>query len=128
MDEGGNQRFGFYRPDDTPRPAAVYLHNLTTILADNGQGGRAGRLAYTLPDEPPTVHDLLLQKSDGAFALVVWSERVQGRNEVAVCFAKPQSNVSLYDPTVGTEATAKLGKTDKVSLSLTDHPVVIEIP
>ncbi len=33
-DEGGNQSFGFFKPDYTPRKAAVYLHNLTTILAD----------------------------------------------------------------------------------------------
>ena len=33
-DEGGNQTFGFYKPDYTPRLAATYLHNLTTILAD----------------------------------------------------------------------------------------------
>ena len=35
-DEGGNQSFGFYRPDYSPRKAAIYLHNLTTILADRG--------------------------------------------------------------------------------------------
>ena len=35
-DEGGNQSFGFFRADYTPRKAAVYLHNLTTILADRG--------------------------------------------------------------------------------------------
>ena len=35
-DEGGNQTFGFFKPDYTPRKAAVYLHNLTTILADRG--------------------------------------------------------------------------------------------
>jgi len=29
VDEGGNQQFGFFRPDYTPRKAATYLHNLT---------------------------------------------------------------------------------------------------
>ena len=33
-DETGNQQFGFYRPDYTPRPAATFVHNLTTVLAD----------------------------------------------------------------------------------------------
>jgi hypothetical protein len=33
-DEGGNQSFGFYKADYSPRKAAIYLHNLTTILAD----------------------------------------------------------------------------------------------
>jgi hypothetical protein len=33
-DEDGNQSFGFYQADYSPRKAAIYLHNLTTILAD----------------------------------------------------------------------------------------------
>ena len=40
-DEGGNQSFGFFKPDYTPRKAAVYLHNLTTILADRGLARQA---------------------------------------------------------------------------------------
>ena len=42
VDEGGNQAFGFYRSDYTPRKAALYLHNLTTILADQGSARRPG--------------------------------------------------------------------------------------
>ena len=41
-DEGGNQSFGFFKPDYTPRKAAVYLHNLTTILADQGSVAKPG--------------------------------------------------------------------------------------
>ena len=40
-DEGGNQSFGFFKSDYTPRKAAVYLHNLTTILADQGHARQA---------------------------------------------------------------------------------------
>ncbi|MGH7442547.1 MAG: glycosyl hydrolase, partial [bacterium] len=59
-DEGGNQTFGFFKPDYTPRKAAVYLHHLTTILADKGSLAKAGQLAYCIPEQPATVHDLLL--------------------------------------------------------------------
>ena len=47
VDEAGNQRFGFYAPDYTPRRAALYLHNLTTILADKGsrRGSEGWRIA-----------------------------------------------------------------------------------
>ncbi len=51
-DEGGNQSFGFYRADYTPRKAALYLHNLTAILADQGRFAEPGRLA--LRDPQPT--------------------------------------------------------------------------
>jgi hypothetical protein len=40
VDEAGNQQFGFYRPDYTPRSAAVYLHNLTAIVSDLRQSRR----------------------------------------------------------------------------------------
>ncbi len=80
-DEGGNQTFGFYRPDYSPRPAATNLHNLTTILADEGAIATPGTLAYTIPNEPATVHDMLLQKSDGTFELVVWGERFTGGSD-----------------------------------------------
>ncbi len=80
-DESGNQTFGFYRPDDSPRPAATCLHNLTTILADRGSTSPGGILPYSIPNQPVTVHDLLLQKSDGAFDLVVWGERFTGGSD-----------------------------------------------
>ena len=48
-DEGGNQSFGFFKPDYTPRKAAVYLHNLTTILADRGTPAEPGRLNLLHP-------------------------------------------------------------------------------
>jgi hypothetical protein len=127
-DEGGNQQFGFYKPDYTPRKAAVYLHNLTTILADTGALPKPGHLNYTIPDQPATVHDLLLQKSDGAFALVVWSELVRGTNSITINLGGAHPTVTLYDPTVGTSATQTLHNAASVPLTLSDHPVIIEIP
>ena len=49
-DEAGNQQFGFYRPDYTPRKAARYLHNLTTILADRGGAEDAGKAPLHDPE------------------------------------------------------------------------------
>lgn len=127
-DEGGNQTFGFYRPDYTPRKAAHYLHNLTTILADSGSIPTPGKLNYSIPNQPETVHDLLLQKSDGTFELVVWGERVSGSDNVTVNLGGTYASVKIYDPTVGTEATETLANVNSVALTLSDHPVVIEIP
>jgi hypothetical protein len=128
VDEGGNQQFGFYKPDYTPRKAGVYLHNLTTILADSGSLQKPGRLNYSIPNEPDTVHDLLLQKSDGTFALVVWSELVKGTNSVTVNLGAKYPSVKIYDPTLGTAAIQALNNTASVTLTLSDHPVVIMLP
>src|SRR4029077_1298711 len=61
-DEAGNQSFGFYRPDYSPRKAAIYLHNLTTILQDKQTPKDLQQFDYAIPSQPETTHDLLLQR------------------------------------------------------------------
>ena len=102
-DEAGNQTFGFFKPDYTPRKAALYLHNLTTILADGGSLAKPGQLNYSIAEQPATVHEMLLQKSDGTFALVIWGERLKGSDEVTVQLGGTYPAVKIYDPTIGTE-------------------------
>lgn len=124
-DEGGNQTFGLFRPDYQPRKAAVYLHNLTTILGDQGAPVTPGQLHYSIPDQPGTAHELLLQKADGSFWLVVWSERLQGSDEVTVHFRHTHPAIKVYDPTVGTEPVQELARADSVRLTLSDHPWIL---
>jgi len=127
-DEAGNQQFGFYKPDYTPRKAAVYLHNLTTVLADRGSLKTPGSLNYSIPNEPATVHDLLLQKSNGTFDLVVWNEQVSGTRNVTVNLGRACPSVKVYDPTLGTTPGRMLRHATSLTLTLSDHPVIIEIP
>ena len=127
-DESGNQQYGFYKPDYTPRKAAVYLHNLTSVLADDGLLKTPGRLGYTILKEPATVHDLLLQKRSGVFELVVWDELVTGTSTVKVNLGRAYPSVKVYDPTVGTTPTQTVHNTASLTLTLSDHPVIIEIP
>jgi hypothetical protein len=126
-DESGNQTFGFFKPDYTPRKAAVYLHNLTTILADQGALAKPGQLNYSIPEQPATVHEMLLQKSDGTFALVVWNERIKGADEVTVHLGGTYPGVKVYDPTIGTEPIQTPGKVETLKLTLSDHPLIITI-
>jgi hypothetical protein len=94
-DEGGNQSFGFYNVDYAPRKAAVYLHNLTTILADTGTLAEPDQLDFTIADQPETVHELLLQHSDGTFQLVVWGERLTGQDRVTVRLGGTHASVKI---------------------------------
>ena len=127
-DEGGNQQFGLFRPDYTPRTAAVYLHNLTSILSDSRPIRKLGSLNYSIPNEPETVHDLLLQKSDGTFALIVWSELLKGTNDVVVNLEARYSTIRIFDPTVGTSVAETLHDIRSIPLSLSNHPVVVVLP
>lgn len=127
-DESGNQQFGFYKTDYTPRKAALYLHNLTTILADAGARKTPGTLVYAIPSQPETVHDLLLQKSDGTFALVVWDERVSGSDAITLTLGKTYGTVRIYDPTLGIDPVRARPNVSSLTLTLSDHPEIIEIP
>ncbi len=127
-DEAGNQSFGFYRRDYSPRKAALFLHNFTTILNDRGRATTTGRLDYRLPNQPATVHDLLLQRSDGAYQLVVWGERLKGEDKVTVRFGSEQPLVEVFDPTIGTDPIAAHRRVDSLELTLTDHPLVLLVP
>ena len=127
VDEGGNQQFGFFRPDYSPRKAAVYLHQLTTILADTSSIRNPGKLDFTIPDAPATLHNLLLQKIDHTFDLVVWNEQIKGGCSVTVQLARPHPTVKIYDPTEGTAPTRTLSNVTSLELNLSNHPVVIEM-
>lgn len=127
VDEAGNQSFGFYRPDYTPRKAALYFHNLTTLLADRGHAGKPGKLDYSIPDQPATVHDLLLQKSDGVFELVVWAEQLKGTSDVRINFGETRATATIYDPTTGILPVKTLTDVRSIPLTLSDHPLVLEL-
>ena len=126
-DEGGNQSFGFFKSDYSPRKAAVFLHNLTTILADRGSLSRPSQLNYSLAEQPPTVHDMLLQKSDGSFALLVWDERLSGTDLVTVHLGAAYPNVKIFDPTIGTEPVQTATSADSLKLTLSNPPLILAV-
>lgn len=128
VDEAGNQKYGFYAPDYAPRKAAVYLHNLTTILADSGSRPKPDTLNYSVVPEPAIVHDMLLQKSNGTFDLLVWGERVVGTNQVTVQLGKTWKTAAVYDPTLGTSPVEEHVNIRALSLTLSDHPLIVAIP
>jgi hypothetical protein len=126
-DEDGNQQFGFYKTDYTPRKAAFYLHNLTTVLADKPSAHQPGKLKYAVVKPPVTVHSLLLQKANGKFELVIWGERINGADVVEVNFDDHKAKITLYDPTVSTSAVQTLRNINAIKLTISNHPIIIEI-
>jgi hypothetical protein len=130
FDEHGQGSWGFYQYNQTTaKSSAVYLHNLTTILADT-TSFTPGSLNYSVQSEPATVHDLLIEKSSGAFEIAVWDDRPvgEGTDPVTVTLGGTHSTVNVYDPTVGTTPVQTLSNVSSVSVTLSDHPMIIEIP
>jgi hypothetical protein len=125
--EGGEGNQGLFNSNSTPKMAATYIHNLTTILVDKINVASPGTLNYSIVDEPVTVHDLLIQKSNGTFDLVVWDEKVSGDDQVKVNLGRPHAAVNIYDVTLGANPIETFTDIDSVSLHLSDHAVIIEV-
>lgn len=123
--------FGFYAADyTTKRKCADYMHNFTTLLRDDKPRKHRGVLTYSILDPlPETVHDLLLQKSDGTFWLVLWGEKVSGEEQIQLCLPSAVKQVTVYDPTRGTTAlhTLHTTKGHPLPLTLSDHPILLEL-
>jgi hypothetical protein len=126
--EGGGGNQGLFHTDWTPKLSATYIHNLTTILADPGPPKAPGALTYSIPNEPGTVHDMLMQKSNGVFELAVWGEQAQGANNIVVKFGGVTvSAVNIYDVTVGATPIQTMNAVKSVSLTMSDHAMVVEV-
>jgi hypothetical protein len=126
-DDPAQGYWGLFHTDYTPKRSAVCLHNLTTILRDKGFTIPA-TVNYSIPDEPNTVHDMLLRKSNGTFELAVWGENAAGSNRVTVNLKVPAATVRVFDPTLGTAATRTLRQAASIPLTVSDHPLILEIP
>jgi len=143
MDQQSNKayseaNFGLFNADGTAKPAAVALHNLTALLADDGASFTPGSLFYSLTGTLSTDHSLLLEKSDGTFWLALWNEaRLSGpayptdvivpNHTVALTLGSAVSGIAVYDPMTGISAVQSIGPTQTAQISLPDHPVLVEI-
>lgn len=136
-DPGGNdaqRHFGLFNLDNTPKPVAVALHNLTTILgASVDHGGFAdSKLDYQLSNLPGTAHELLLQKSTDIFDLVVWNESptsdvAGGPSAIILDLGGLAATVRVYDPVSGAAPVLSFQNVSHIDLSLSDKPLIIEI-
>jgi len=126
-DSRGQGYWGLIRNDYTHKPSATCLHNMTTILADKSSSFTPGKIDYTIPAEPATVHDLLLQKSNGTFELAVWGEHAKGSSDVVVQLGAKYPSVRVYDPTTGSAPIQNLANVSSVPLTVSDHAFIVEI-
>jgi hypothetical protein len=130
--------------------AAHYMHNLTAILADdaNASLNSPAQLTYAITNRPldtstnssmqvPLVHDLLLQKSNGKFFLIVWGERYKGTasDEINVVFNATFDEVKVYNPAQYNSSAAETGTSpiqtytgvSSIPLTLKNHPYILEL-
>ena len=81
FEDDGDGDYGLLRNDLTPKPAYTALQSLITLLKERGAEFTPSTLSYSMNVSPvgdytrtQYVHHLLLQKSTGAYYLVLWHE------------------------------------------------------
>ncbi len=133
--------FGLFNSDGSAKPAATAVHNLVSLLSDTaGNGGSfgTGSLGYKLSGMPSQGNSELMQKSDGTYWLALWNDaRVAGPNpgqvdhvdnvNVTLTLDNSASSIEVFDPLTGTGVIQSANNTNNVTVSLPDHPVLVEI-
>ncbi len=133
-------KYGLFHSDGTPKLAATAIHNLTSILADDGKGGHqpTDALNYSLGNMPDTGHSMVLGKSNGAYELVVWAEPKLWNDAADTEIANPTQSVSVnlgamhhsvkvYDTLSETKPIAEYTDVSTITIPMSDHPLIIEI-
>ncbi|MBR0715891.1 Ig-like domain-containing protein [Bradyrhizobium liaoningense] len=132
------QHFGLFNADGTPKPAAVDISNLTHILQDKGTPLTSpGTLAYNITGLPSTASSMLLEKSSGAFDIVLWNGNATLYNgtsvvtpptsEVTISLPSAASSIKIFDPIKGTTAIQTVSNASSVTVGLSADPIIIEI-
>ena len=128
FDDASGQ-FGLMNADGTPKPAGVALHDLTTLLADNGTNAASftpGSLTFTLGGTQSTDNSLLIQKSDGSDWLALWDETAAAHT-VTLTLPAAAQQIVVFDPVTGTSSIASASNTGTISVSLGNDPLLLEI-
>lgn len=140
---GANQEkhFGLFHLDYSAKPAATAIHNMTTILDDDGATKASfsvGALNYSIDGLPSSAHSLLTEKSDGSYQIIIWNEpdiwnqssdtAIQAAaTSVKVNLGASFGSVQVFDPLSGTTAVKSLSNVSSLTLDIVDHPVIIDV-
>ena len=134
--------FGMFDYDNRPKPVAVALHNLTTLVAaglreETDLPGPGTKPALSVSGLPPEGHMLLLTASNSVYDLVLWAEPVVwnarahepvrvAAHRVTIGFAQPFARALVYDPVRTDAPLAKAGLGTELSVTVSDHPVIVQ--
>jgi hypothetical protein len=137
VDESSTSPFGLFNSDWTPKPGATAIHNLTTILQGAGTGSATGTLNYSVSGLPATGYSLLLGSST-TFDIAVWIDATVYNPKTATDIAAPGytatvnlgatfAKVAVYDPMTGTTPIATYSNASSLKISVTDHPLIVQV-
>lgn len=132
MDDDTNL-YGITDASARPKLAFYALKNLAALVKDSGGG--SGALDYTVTGAPTSLKQMLLQKSDGSFLLVLWldvdSYNLSQRRDIetmlpaTINLARP-ATVEVYQPTFSAAAQSS-GSGQSIPVFVGDQITVVRI-
>ena len=136
-DSNAEDHYGQFHDDWSPKAGATAIHNLTTILQGAGPGTNATSLNYSVSGLPATGRSFLLGSNTG-FDLAIWvdatiynpsnaTDIVASPYTATINLGATYSSVQVFDPLQGTTPIAVFNQVSAVPVSVTDHPVILQI-
>ncbi len=136
-DTNAEDHFGEFHNDWTPKAGATAIHNLTTVLKSAGSGTASTTLNYSVSGLPAAGHTFLLGSST-AFDIAVWIDATvydptngvdipAPAYSVTVNLGATFANVAVYDPMIGTTPIATYSNVSTLSISVVDHPLIVQV-
>jgi hypothetical protein len=139
VEDPSSDDYGLLNSDLSPRPAYEAVYNLIANLSDPGPSFTPGQLSYSVNGGGSTPKQVLLQKRDGSFWLILWLEQSsydEATNQSTP--VTPQSvtltvNGSYQIPNVGQFADtgsltwSSLPGPSSVSLTISDQLTIVKI-
>jgi hypothetical protein len=130
--------FGLLRNDFSEKPAATAVKRLISLLSDKGPSFTPGTFDYHVEGVPSSAKQLLLQKRDGSFDLVIWNGvsvwNPQTRTDIdpadvpiTVKFDQPVSDAQVYEPNTSPSALTTATDPTSLKLNLSERVTVIKI-
>jgi hypothetical protein len=139
----GDGKFGLFDDAGRPKPVAVAIHNLNTILLQAQRNAHVPPIAplpYAIAGQSPTGTDLSLTAGGGEQVVALWDEqgiwdqargvRVEPTvSSVTVSFGYGSvcHDIAVYDPTAGVQAVAVFKAACKATVLLSDHPILLVV-
>ena len=140
LEDPNSPGFGLIDGNMNPRPAYYEIHNLIANLSDPGPGFTPGQLPYSVTGGDATLDQLLLEKRDGSFWLILWLEQssYDEVNLVSTPVAPQQVTLTLggnyFAPNVGSfddngnlNWTSTQTTNQVIPLTISDHPTIVKI-
>ena len=136
--QDAESNFGILRADGTPKPAFVAVKNLIAILADSGPAFTPGVLRFSLSGPQRPLRHLLLQKRDGRYELLLWTNLsaydTKAKHDVdvppqpvGVHFDHAIRAARVFLPLHGPGETQTAFATDRLAVEVPDHVLLLEI-